>query len=153
MPRVQLRRAFASLAQFKGLNYDATPLVDAKAQLQAIKAAYPQMAQEENVDAVIERINATLASKLYHTGDFYQRTHAPRSAAYTYRYLISRYPESREADMAQRRLERLPQWALNDPPPSPPATGEDVPLTGSEGEPTPTPPGAVKDLGRPSLVR
>jgi outer membrane protein assembly factor BamD len=148
LPRVQLRRAFASLAQFRGLNYDATPLVDAKAQLEAFRVAFPQMAQEENVAAVIERINATLAAKLYHTADFYNRTHAPRSAAYTYRYLIGRYPESRDAAKAQRKLERLPQWALNDPAPSPARDAEDVPLTGTEGEP-----GSGKDTGRPSLLR
>jgi len=148
LPRVQLRRAFASLAQFRGLNYDATPLVDAKAQLEAFRVAFPQMAEDENVPAVIERINATLAAKLYHTADFYVRTHAPRSAAYTYRYLISRYPESRDAAKAQRQLDRLPQWALSDPPPSPARGSEDVPLTGTEGQP-----GSEKDTGRPSLFR
>jgi outer membrane assembly lipoprotein YfiO len=132
IPRVQLRRAFASLAQFRGLNYDATPLVDAKAQLQVIQGAYPQMAEEENVTAVIDRINATLAAKLYHTADFYRRTHAPRSAAYTYRYLLSRYPHSKEAPAARKQLERLPQWALNDPPPSPQPGDQDVPLPGTE---------------------
>jgi outer membrane assembly lipoprotein YfiO len=148
LPRVQLRRAFASLAQFRGLNYDATPLVDAKAQLEAIRVAFPQMAEDENVPSVIDRINATLAAKLYHTADFYVRTHAPRSAAYTYRYLISRYPESRDAARAQRQLERLPQWALSDPLPSPARGSEDVPLTGAEGQP-----GSEKDTGRPSLFR
>ena len=148
LARVQLRRAFASLAQFRGLNYDATPLVDAKAQLEVFRAAYPQMAEEENVGAVIERINSTLAAKLYHTADFYQRTRAPRSAAYTYRYLISRYPESQEAGKAQQRLNRLPQWALNDPPPAAASGGQDVPLTGTDGE---TAPPAGK--GTPVLVR
>lgn len=127
LPRVQLRRAFASLAQFRGLNYDATPLIEAKAQLQTLHAAYPQMAEEENVAAVIERINSTLAAKLYHTADFYVRTHKPRAAAYHYRYLIGRYPQSREAEQAGRRLERLPKWALNDPPPASAASEADEP--------------------------
>ena len=148
LDRVQLRRAFASLAQFRGLNYDATPLIDAKAQLETIQVAYPQMAEEENIAAVIERINATLAAKHYRTADFYTRTHAPRSAAYIYRYLISRYPESREAEKAKRKLERLPQWALNDPPPSPPSGDEDDVMTGREGEP-----GTGREFGQPSPLR
>src|SRR5215217_6762453 len=41
LSRVLLRRAFASLAQFRGLNYDATPLVDAKAQLESFRTAFP----------------------------------------------------------------------------------------------------------------
>ena len=130
--RVLLRRAFASLAQFRGLNYDVTPLVDAKAQLEAFRTAFPEMAEQENVTAVTERINATLAAKLYHTAGFYRRTREPRAAAYTYRYLISRYPESREAGRAKQQLERLPQWALADPAPSPEPGEEDVPLTGNE---------------------
>ena len=133
--RVQLRRAFAALAQFRGLNYDATPLVDAKAQLEAYRTAHPESAEQENVTAVIERINATLAAKLYNTAAFYRRTHEPRAAAYTYRYLVSRYPDSREAQQARGQLEKLPQWALNDPAPSPEAGEEDVPLTGSDAEP------------------
>jgi outer membrane assembly lipoprotein YfiO len=135
LARVLIRRAFASLAQFRGLNYDATPLVDAKAQLEAFRASFPEMAEQENVPAVIERINATLAAKLYDTGRFYERTHKPRGATYMYRYLVNRYPESRDADRARKRLERMPQWVLADPAPSPEAGEEDVPLTGSELEP------------------
>ena len=48
----------------------------------------------------------------------------------------------------ERQLERLPQWALSDPLPSPARGSEDVPLTGTEGQP-----GSEKDTGRPSLVR
>ena len=138
--RVLLRRAYASLAQFRGLNYDATPLVDAKAQLEAYRGVHPESAERENVAAVIERINATLAAKLYDTAAFYIRTHEPRAAAYTYRYLISRYPDSREASQAHRQLDKLPQWSRNDPPPSPEAGEEDVPLTESDTEPGPKPP-------------
>lgn len=118
VPRVKLRQAFASLAQFRGLHYDATPLVDARAQLVAIRAAYPELADEENVDAVIERIDQSMAGKLYWTGNFYRRTNEPRAAVYTYRYLIKRYPDTPEAARARQRLEAMPQWALATPPPT-----------------------------------
>ena len=118
IPRVKLRQAFASLAQFRGRYYDATPLIDARAQLEGVQAAYPEMAEQEGVAAVMARIDASMADKLYWTAGFYGRTNEPRAAAYTYRYLISRYPTSPEADRARRRLEQLPQWALAAPAPA-----------------------------------
>jgi len=123
--RVKLRQAFASLAQFRGRYYDVTPLIDARAQLESFQAAFPEMAEQEGVPAVLRRIDSSMADKLYATADFYRRTHEPRAAAYTYRYLISRYPDSAEAGAARRSLERLPQWALADPPPSGPKEGEE----------------------------
>ena len=118
VPRVKLRQAFASLAQFRGRYYDATPLIDARAQLEGLQAAYPDLAAQEGVAGVLQRIDASMADKLYWTAEFYGRTHSPLAAAYTYRYLMSRYPTSPEADRARRRLERLPQWALAAPTPT-----------------------------------
>ena len=120
IPRVRLRQAFSSLAQFRGLRFDATPLLDARAQLAEIAGAYPQLAAEENVPSVIERIDSTFARKLYNTADYYRRTHDARAAVYNYRYLINAYPTTPEADRARRDLERMPQWALNSPPPGTP---------------------------------
>ena len=124
VPRVKLRQAFASLAQFRGRYYDATPLIDARAQLDALQSGYPELAKQEDVDDVLRRIDASMADKLYWTANFYRRTNEPRSAVYTYRYLISRYPGSPEADRARARLEQMPQWALADPAPTP-ATDEE----------------------------
>jgi outer membrane assembly lipoprotein YfiO len=125
VPRVKLRQAFASLAQFRGRYYDATPLIDARAQLNGLQATYPDMADAEGVAAVLRRIDATMADKLYWTANFYRRTNEPRAAAYTFRYLISRYPASPEAGRARRRLDELPQWALADPPPAAARESED----------------------------
>jgi outer membrane assembly lipoprotein YfiO len=124
VPRARLRQAFASLAQFRGRHYDATPLIDARAQLDAVRNAYPDLAREENLDSVIRRIDATMAGKLYWTANFYRRTHEPRAAVYTFRYLIDRYPDAPEAERARRRLAEMPQWALADPAPSPASTNE-----------------------------
>ena len=125
IPRVKLRQAFASLAQFRGRYYDATPLIDARAQLEGLQGAFPEMAGEEGVESVLRRIDATIADKLYWTGNFYRRTNEPRAAAYMFRYLISRYPQSPEADRARQRLEQLPQWALAGPAPSAEKEGEE----------------------------
>jgi outer membrane assembly lipoprotein YfiO len=117
IPRVKLRQAFASLAQFRGRYYDVTPLIDARAQLQALQAAFPDFAEQEGIAAVLARVDKSMAGKLYWTADFYRRTHEPRAAAYTYRYLITRFPTSPEADRARQHLDHHPQWAHAPPPP------------------------------------
>ncbi len=116
--RVRLRQAFSSLAQFRGLRFDATPVIDAKAQLQDIQAEYPEMAQRENVADVLERIDGILAARIAQTADFYRRTNQPRAAAHNLRYLVDNYPESPEAAKAQRQLAKMPAWALEIPAPT-----------------------------------
>jgi outer membrane assembly lipoprotein YfiO len=125
IPRVKLRQAFASLAQFRGRYYDVTPLIDARAQLEVFQAGYPDLAAQEGVAAVLARIDKSMADKLYWTAEFYRRTHEPRAAAYTFRYLITRYPTSPEADRARRQLDQLPQWALATPAPSAAPEGDE----------------------------
>src|SRR5688572_580988 len=117
VPRVRLRQAFSSYARFRGVRWDATPLIDARAQLEDIKVRYPDLASDANVQKFIDNINATLARKLYHTADFYRRTGKTRAAVYTYRELMNSYPDSREAKLAQAELRRMPESALRDPPP------------------------------------
>ena len=128
VPRVKLRQAFASLAQFRGRYYDATPLIDARAQLEGIQTAYPDLAEAEGIASVMRRIDSTLADKLYWTANYYRRTHQPRAAAYHYRFLISRFPTSPEADRARARLDQLPKWALADPAPAADTGADDAVL-------------------------
>jgi outer membrane assembly lipoprotein YfiO len=122
VPRVQLRQAFSYYAQFRGLRFDATPIIDAREQLTAVIQQYPKLAEEENIAPVIQRIDQTLARKIYLTGDFYQRTKQPRAAVYTWRYLIQAYPTAPEAEQARRQIARLPKAAQEAPQP-PAGTG------------------------------
>ena len=118
VPRVRLRQAFASLAQFRGLRFDATPVIDAKAQLQDIQAEYPEMSAEENVADVLERIDGILAARVAQTADFYRRTNEQQAAVYTWRYLIDKFPETADAAKARQQLEKAPKWALELPAPA-----------------------------------
>ena len=119
IPQVRLRQAFSSLAQFRGPLFDATPLIDARAQFKDVQARYPDLAAEANVPQWIDRIDADLARKVYLTGDYYRRTGKPAAAAFMYRYVVQTYPNSHEADLARCDLSRLPAWALKGPPPPP----------------------------------
>ena len=142
-PRVRLRRAFSSYAQFHGVKFDATPLVDARAQFEDIKTRYPEMATENNVQKFIDGINETLARKMLVTADFYRRTGEPRASVYTLRQLINTYPAGREAELAKAELAKMPDSALREPPPisirpsEPPKSG---PPAAQLGPPSPASP-------------
>lgn len=109
LARVRLRQAFSSLAQFRGVRFDATPAIDARQQLTDLATAYPRVAEEENIGAILRRIDAALARKVLVTADLYRRTDKPRAAAYYYRYLQRTYPDSPEAAAAARALQRMPE--------------------------------------------
>jgi outer membrane protein assembly factor BamD (BamD/ComL family) len=122
VPRARLRQAFSSLAQFRGLKFDPTPIIDARAQLLDIARDYPALADDENVPAAIEQIDSAFAGKLLVTGEYYQHTGSPAAAAYFYRFLVNTYGDSPEAAQARRRLSAMPAWAMAGPQP-PPAEG------------------------------
>lgn len=122
VPRVRLRAAFASLAQFRGVKFDATNLIDARVQLMEIQRRYPDLAMEENVQTVLDQIDSAFCKKLLDVGEFYERTEEPRGAVYEYRFLAQTYPNSPEAAEARRHLAHMPAVALADAPP-PAASG------------------------------
>ena len=122
-PRARLWGAYCSLAQFRGIPFDATPVIDAREQLRSLAAAYPDLAKEERIDAILQRIDAVFAKKLYLTATYYRRTNEPGAAAYTYKYLLKAYPKAAEADRARMWLAELPVWAQNLPGPT--VVGED----------------------------
>ena len=121
LPQIELREAFSSLAQFRGTPYDATPLLEAKAKLQDITAAYPDLAADEDVAALLKAIDQTLSAKLLLTADFYRRTSKPLGAVFMYRYVVAAYPQSPEAATARAALTQMPAFALAQPAPQPTA--------------------------------
>lgn len=119
IPQVRLRRAYATLAQFRGTRYDATPLIDAQTQMIEIVDAYPQIADDQGLSDLLKRIDQTFAQKLMRHAEWYERTHQPAAAVYVYRYLASTFATTPEAATARRRLEGFSAELLKAPPPRP----------------------------------
>jgi outer membrane assembly lipoprotein YfiO len=130
LSRVRLRQAFSALAQFRGVKFDATPIIDARQQLVNLMDDYPQIAQEENIPALLRRIDEALAKKILTTAEFYSRTNKPRGAAHHYRYLIAKFPQSPEAEVARQRLAKMSPEVLT-PTPLPNAGPSTTPATGT----------------------
>jgi len=110
--QAKLREAFSVLAQFRGVKFDATCLVDARQQLVELSMVNPQLADRGNIPEVIRRIDAALARKLLVTAEFYRRTGKKDAMRFYYELLVKRYPDSPEAQTARREL------GMAQPPPS-----------------------------------
>jgi outer membrane assembly lipoprotein YfiO len=119
LPQAKLRQAYSSLLQYRGVKFDPTCLIDARAEFSDIIAGYPELAKERDLKALIGRIDTTLARKLLVTGDYYRRTGALTGAVYMYRYLIETYPESADAASAKKILAGMPKKLMDEAPPRP----------------------------------
>jgi len=109
--RAKLRRAYAVLHQFRGIRFDATPLIDARQQLVEIRAAHPEVAQRENLTALIEELDQKMADKMLETAAWFGRTHRPVAQAYYYHYVLGNYPGTAQSERAAEQLRRLPPSA------------------------------------------
>ena len=102
---LQVARAY--LLSYRGVQWDSTPLLDARKRYQLFAQAYPRDAEKENVAGILDEIHLGLAHKVYATGRFYERTKHPRAAAYYYQKTIKEYPDTHWANSAQGRLDLL----------------------------------------------
>ena len=127
VPEARLKKAFALLAQFTGTRFDPTPVINARAELEGISQDYPDLAQQQNLSAVIDRIDSALARKGLQSADYYKRTRQPVAVGIHLRDVIDTYPNTSEADQARKRLAELPESAQE--PPSQPALPATQPAT------------------------
>lgn len=102
-----LRLIQASLARFKGPAFDPTGLIEAAQRLKMYREEFPAAAEKMGADALLVRIDESLALGELVTARWYQRRHEPVSAAYIYRRLVERYPHSAAARKAIDRLDAM----------------------------------------------
>ena len=107
--RYQLARSLYLMNQ--GPRYDERLLLKSKrgfrdfigtSRLDGMDATYAK--QIAAAERMIVRIDERLAEKQYGIGRFYERTEAPKSALYYYRYCIAQYPDT---EFAKRSTERI----------------------------------------------
>ncbi|MGN6626604.1 MAG: outer membrane protein assembly factor BamD [Tepidisphaeraceae bacterium] len=104
LPEMMLRQAFSNYAQFTGIKFDPTPLVNARSQMEDLIDAYPDVATRENIPSFVDAIDKTLARKLWVTADFYRRTDKPDAEKTVLNVLVKQYPQSDEAQQARKVL-------------------------------------------------
>jgi outer membrane protein assembly factor BamD (BamD/ComL family) len=92
--KARKRLIFAHFASFKGPEFDAAGLYEARSQLLTLQAVDPIAAQEIGADALMTRIDASEANKMLETARWYIATKDIIAAEMTIRRLIRRYPQS-----------------------------------------------------------
>ena len=91
-------------ASYGGAEFDAAALLSAKSYYEDFISRYPQLAEELNMAEEIVLIEEQRAYKHYQTGDYYNRTGKPEVAKMYYGKVVSEWPDSKAAVMAQTRL-------------------------------------------------
>jgi outer membrane protein assembly factor BamD (BamD/ComL family) len=104
--KAEIRRAQASLATFRGVLFDFTPLYDARERLAAVSQAYPQSAETLQTPAIDDRIYQLEGKKELEIARYYWRAGARHAAAETYKRVIANWPNTAYADAARAELAR-----------------------------------------------
>ena len=102
-----LRSVQASLARFKGPEFDATGLIDAQERLRQFELEFPAAAERVGAGGLRVRIRESLARRDLSSARWYDRTGQPVSAATLYRRLVQEYPDTAAGAAAARRLAAL----------------------------------------------
>jgi len=102
-----LQAARATLASFRGINHDETPLIEAEQRFRLYVERFPLRAEKTGAAADLERIAYLRAQKLFSTARFYQRIGRKKSAVFYYRRVIEQYPTGAWAAKAKKALGKL----------------------------------------------
>ncbi|MEZ6193337.1 MAG: outer membrane protein assembly factor BamD [Phycisphaerales bacterium] len=102
-----IRLIQANLARFKGPRFDATGLIDAGQRLKSYRTEYPASAERLGVDALLIRIDESLAMRDMVAADWHVQRKQPLSAIYLYQRVIQDYPRTAAALDALKALSRL----------------------------------------------
>ena len=137
-PRLALlMSAHSALARFPGLAFDDAALHEARERFLSFQERYPEAAEQENIAALIRRIDETLAEKNVMIGRWYSKQKHTGAAVVYYQGVIRRWPDTPAAAEARQRLALIAEAA-----PPAPAAGPEFPATAPATEPAasePTP--------------
>lgn len=101
-----LRLIQASLARYKGPEFDPSGLTDAAQRLQEYSRSYPAAAEKIGAQALMVRINESLAEKKLATAHWYKKRGLERGAITMYRRVIRDFPRSSAAQVALAELKK-----------------------------------------------
>ncbi len=105
--RAMLGLIRANLATFKGPRFDSTGLIEAAQWAKTLKRQFPAAAQRVGVEAMLVRIDESLALKLIETARWYQQQAQKISAIYIYQRVVRDYPQTAAAVIAIEQLTQL----------------------------------------------
>jgi len=118
--KARLRLIYAYLAGFRGPEYDASGLLEARAKLRSLQSLQPGLAQQVGAESILVRIEESEAAKFLSTAAWYLEVNDPISAELFIRRLVQRHPASIATLEALRIVPavvaKLPKSILDDAP-------------------------------------
>lgn len=117
-PRALLQSARSALSSFPGVKFDDAALVEAEERFNQFRKAYPESANQNGVDVILEEVAGKRAQKTYEIARFYDKTRKWGAAVYYYRATVRNWPGTPAAAQAEQRLTVLGQPVVA-PPPAP----------------------------------
>ena len=136
------------LMSYQGPNYDGKTLTDAQLLKESTLRLYPNIAEADRLRDELAKIEEAKAEVLWRQAEFWLRKGNKRAAAVMCHQLISTYPKSAHAGMAEAKLESLGPAYVSGAvvlspldPPKPPLWKQALGLRGDDvPPPTPKPP-------------
>jgi len=113
--RVMLRLVESSLATFKGPVYDPTGLLDSAERIKQFQKEFPASAERLGADALLVRINESLARKDLTMAQWYDRQGRRVSALFLYRRIVRDHSSTAAASEAADRLTELGETIVEAP--------------------------------------
>lgn len=107
VPKAMLQLIRANLATFKGPAFDPTGLIEAAQRIKTFQDRFPAAAERANTDALLVRIDESLATKMLYTAQWHQNRGDRIAAIHTYRRIIQDHPRTAVAQTAIQRLAEL----------------------------------------------
>lgn len=107
--RAMLRLIHASLATFKGSQYDSTGLIDARTRIEQFESEYPASAARIDAPSLQVKIQELLALKHKQVGDWYQRKGNNVSANFMYKRVMKDYGDTNAAQAAASMIYNAPE--------------------------------------------
>jgi len=105
--RAMLQLIRTNLATFKGPAFDPTGLIEAAQRIKTFQDRFPAAAERAGTDALLIRIDESLASKMLNTARWYQKRGHRIGAIHTYRRIVQDYSKTAAAQTAIDRLTDL----------------------------------------------
>ncbi len=105
--QAMLRLIQANLATFRGPRFDATGLVEAAERIKMYAKEFPAAAEQLGADALLVRIDESLAKQAIKQAQWYEKRSNKVSAVAIYQRTVTDYPRTAAAQDAMARLDKL----------------------------------------------
>ncbi len=97
----------SNFATFKGPEFDPTGLIEAAQRIKTLQQQFPASAERIGADALLVRIDESLAIKMLYSAQWYEKRGQKQAAIYIYQRVVRDYSQTAAAGTSIKRLTEL----------------------------------------------